>query len=179
MLNTDDPKLVKQCLRGEPKAFETLVDRYQKVVFNVALRMVGDPEDAQDITQSVFLKVYENLESFDSQYKFFSWIYRIAVNESLNYLQTKKTTDELDENLVAGGKPQDDSFHDDQMLQSLERALMRISFDQRVVLVLKHLQGLSYREIGYILDIPEKTVKSRLFSARQGLKEILSPKSAD
>ena len=179
MSSADDPELVKQCLRGEPRAFETLVDRYQRVVFNIALRMVGAPEDARGITQTVFLKVYENLESFDSRHKFFIWICRIVVNESLNYLRVKKTTDQLDENVVAGGKPQDEPLQDNQMLQSLERALMNMSFDQRVVLVLKHFQGLSYRDIGHILDIPEKTVKSRLFSGRQDLKEILSHKIAD
>lgn len=179
MLGNDDSQLVKECLRGDRSAFESLVDRYQKVIFNVVLRIVGDTEDAQDIAQSVFLKVYENLRSFNPRYKFFSWIYRIAVNESINNLHAKRLTVDLDENVAADTKPVDESFHDDQMVQRLERALMRVKIEHRAVLVLRHFQDLSYREIADVLKIPEKTVKSRLFSARQDLKEILSPKTAE
>lgn len=177
MSGSDDPKLVKQCLRGDRSAFEILVDRYQKVVFNVVLRMVGNTEDAQDIAQSVFLKVYENLGSFDPRYKFFSWIYRIAVNEAINYLHAKQSTVKLDENIAADGKTVDESLHDNEMVQRLERALMQIRIEYRTVVVLRHFQDLSYREIANVLNVPEKTVKSRLFSARQDLKDILSPKT--
>ncbi len=179
MSDNDNSELVKQCLRGDRSAFEILVDRYQKVVFNVALRMVGNTEDAEDIAQSAFLKGYENLGSFDGRHKFFSWIYRIAVNEAINYLHAKQRTVKLDEDIPAGGKAADELVHDDQMVQRLERALRRISIEHRAVLVLRHFQDLSYSEIANVLNIPEKTVKSRLFSARQELKDILSPKPAE
>ena len=178
MSGSDDLKLVEQCLGGDGTAFETLVDRYQKVVFNVALRMVGSAEDARDIAQSVFLKVYENLGNFNPRYKFFSWMYRIAVNEAINYLHAKQNKVDLDESIAADGKPVDELLQDDQMVQRLERALMLMKFEYRTVLILRHFQDLSYREIADVLDIPEKTVKSRLFSARQDLKDILSPTTA-
>ena len=79
-----DAELVARCLRGEVEAFEPLVLRYQRVLFNVAWRMLGDREDARDVVQGAFVKAWEKLASFDPRYRFFSWMYRIVVNESLN-----------------------------------------------------------------------------------------------
>jgi RNA polymerase sigma-70 factor (ECF subfamily) len=124
----------------------------------------------------VFVKAYENLERFDPQYKFFSWLYRIAVNESLNALEQKKRFEGLDGNDLAAETPdeKDDEAVDEE--RRIQDGLMLLSVDQRAVIVLKHMQGLSYREIGQILDLPEKTIKSRLFSARQTFKDILRKK---
>ena len=83
MSEAEDRELVEKCCDGDRAAFTELVDRYQKTVFNTALRIVGDPEEAEDVAQSAFLKAYEKLDSYKPQYRFFSWIYRITVNESL------------------------------------------------------------------------------------------------
>ena len=80
MTERSDEECVRQCLGGDRKAFDALVERHHRTVYNVALRMMRDPDEAADITQSVFVKVYEKLGSFDERYKFFSWLYRIAVN---------------------------------------------------------------------------------------------------
>ena len=82
---SDDATLVADCRRGRPGAFEALLDEYERPVFNLALRMVNNREDARDITQSVFLKAFEHLDSYDGKHRLYSWIYRIAVNQSLNF----------------------------------------------------------------------------------------------
>jgi len=90
MIANNDTDLVQECLAGNTKAFEALIDKYQKKIFNIVYRMTGNDDDAEDITQSVFIKVYEKLSSFNPKYKFFSWLYRIALNESLNLMNQKK-----------------------------------------------------------------------------------------
>jgi RNA polymerase sigma-70 factor (ECF subfamily) len=176
MTEQSDEDLVRQCRAGEIKSFDLLVERHQRAIFNLALRMVRDSDDAADVAQSVFVKAYENLERFDPQFKFFSWLYRIAVNESLNILEQKKRFEALDGNDLAAetaDEKDDDVVKNERRVQD---GLMMLSVDQRAVIVLKHMQGLSYREIAQVLDLPEKTIKSRLFSARQSFKDILKKK---
>jgi RNA polymerase sigma-70 factor (ECF subfamily) len=176
MTEHNDEDLVRQCRAGELKSFDLLVERHQRAIFNLALRMVRDSDDAADVSQSAFVKAYENLERFDPQYKFFSWLYRIAVNESLNALEQKKRFEGLDGKDLAAETPDekdDEAVNEERRIQD---GLMMLNVDQRAVIVLKHVQGLSYREIGQILDLPEKTIKSRLFSARQTFKDILKKK---
>ncbi|HUI09649.1 MAG TPA: sigma-70 family RNA polymerase sigma factor [Bacteroidota bacterium] len=176
MTEPSDEDLVRQCRAGELKAFDMLVARHQRTVYNLALRMVRSGDDAADIAQTVFVKAYENLERFDPQYKFFSWLYRIAVNESLNAVEQKKRfegLDGVDVAVEAAEEKDDETLRQEERIQS---GLMLLSVDQRAVIVLKHMQGLSYREIAQVLDLPEKTVKSRLFSARQAFKDILKRK---
>jgi RNA polymerase sigma-70 factor (ECF subfamily) len=176
MTERTDEEIVRQCRSGDRKAFDALVDRHQRLVYNVALRMVRDSDDAADIAQSVFVKVYEKLDGFDERFKFFSWLYKIAVNESLSFLNHRKKFDGLDGIDVA---EEEREGTDDEIMAregQIQDGLMLLKIDHRAVIVLKHMQGLSYEEIGQILDLPEKTVKSRLFTARQILKDILKKK---
>jgi len=168
----DDVELVGRCLRGEVEAFEPLVARYQKVLFNLALRMLGDPEDARDVTQTAFVKAYEKLATYDSAYRFFSWIYRIVMNECLNLRQRRPSHESLDERLAAPDSP----YFEAEAHETSERVqtgLLRLPAELREVLVLRHFLELSYGEISAALHLPEKTVKSRLYSARQRLGQIL------
>ena len=171
----DDRELVRRCRQGDTRAFETLLDRYQRPVYNAAYRMLDNADDARDVAQTVFLKAWENLGRYDPRYKFFSWIYRIALNESVNSLQKRSRTDALD------GEPESTTggpdIAADEAMRSLQiqSALMKLKPDYRAVIVLKHFVDCNYAEISRILDIPEKTVKSRLYSARQLLKEALQP----
>jgi len=174
MLEPDDKDLVKRCLAGDLKAFETLLERYQKPVFNIALRVLSNTDDAADVTQATFVKAYEKLTSYDSRYKFFSWIYRIAVNTSLNFLEQKKRSDLLGDEDVSGGNRVEEEFHARERVEKLEDAILNLTVEYRVVIVLRHFHDLSYEEMGMILDLPEKTVKSRLFTARQMLKDLLT-----
>ena len=168
-----DIQLVRQCLKGLTKAFEELVKRYQKPVFNTAYRMTRSTADADDITQMTFIKAYEKLETYNAKHKFFSWIYRIAVNETLNALKTKDRFSPLDKDVKSKAKTPEDILEENEVSEMIQNALMEMTVEHHAVIVLKHLQHFSYRDIAYILDIPEKKVKSRLYSARQQLKEIL------
>jgi len=172
---SDDPELdvIRRAQSGDARAFEALVDEYQGVLYNLALRMTGNPEDARDLTQTVFLKVWRNLASYDPRHRFYSWIYRITLNESLNFVQRSRPHSELDERLPATGAEPDDDVHASEMCEHIQGALMELTAEYREVIVLRHFQQLAYQEIAEILSIPEKTVKSRLYSARQLLGERL------
>lgn len=171
--HVDDTELVRRCLDGDMAAFEALVDHYQKPLFNGCLRMVGSREDAQDIVQTVFLKAYQRLSDFNPEYRFFSWIYKMMANESINFIRSRKriTSDEVP--LMATGPSPEDQLADRTREQLIQDALMTVREDQRAILVLKYFGDLSYRELSFVFDLPEKTVKSRLYSARQKMADIL------
>ena len=171
-----DAALVSDCLRGDRGAMSTLVNHYQKPVFNAAYRILGDPDDAADITQSVFLKAFENLKKFDPRYKFFSWVYRITINESVSMLKRRKNLEPLSGE-HASVAPDSAAVIDAQALgRDVQAVLMSLPEEQRILIVLKHFSELSYSEISAVMEIPEKTVKSRLYSARQHMKNALRDK---
>jgi RNA polymerase sigma-70 factor (ECF subfamily) len=163
-----DRALVRRYLEGERDAAGGLVDRYQKRVFNVALRMLHHVEDAEDVTQTVFLK----LETYDPKYRFFSWIYRMTVNESLNVLKRRKPTVTLEAapHISAPGAAPDRAA---EVQDLVGMALMRLKPDDRTVVVLKHFVSFSYEEIAEVLEIPVRTVKSRLYTARDRMRQAL------
>lgn len=168
-----DIELVNQCLKGNLKAFEEIVDSYQKPLFNAAYRIVNNFDEAEDITQAVFVKAYEKLSTFNTNQKFFSWIYRIAINESLNAAQQQKRFIELDEHLLSHHKEAEEHLHETEIQESIQEAVSKLQHHYKAVIVLKHFQHLSYSEISKVLEIPEKTVKSRLFTARNILREYV------
>ncbi|MFQ5650622.1 MAG: RNA polymerase sigma factor [bacterium] len=176
MTEVDDYLEVKKCLDGDSNAFENLIDKYQKAVFNAALRMVRDLDDAEDITQAVFLKAYEKLRTFNPKFKFYSWIYRIAINESLNFIEKHKNFEGLDAAMTSKEKTPEEHYEDIELSEKIQDALMGLNIHYRAVIILRHFEQLSYKEMSYVLDLPEKTVKSRLFTARQLLSEILMNK---
>lgn len=173
MVTPSDNDLIHQCLSGDREAFGSLVGRYEKPVFNVVYRILGDADDAKDATQSAFIKAYQNLAGFNSRQKFFSWLYRIAINVALTTHERRKRQDTLDDDT-----PSDDSSiesridrHDRAML--VHEALQRLSWEHRTVIVLRHFLDLSYQDMCSILSIPMRTVKSRLYEARQDMKKLL------
>ena len=167
-----DESLVARCLRGEIEAFEPLVSRYQRVLFNAAYRLLGDREEARDAAQSALVKAYEKLASFDPSYRFFSWIYRIVVNEALNTRERRRPSTPLPAD-VAGGSGVEEALAARERSDSVQAALLRLSAEDREVIVLRHFAEQSYAEIGETLGLPEKTVKSRLHEARRRLGRML------
>jgi RNA polymerase sigma-70 factor, ECF subfamily len=164
----DDAALVARCLEGDPDAFAGLVGRYQRVLYTVALRMLGNPADAEDAAQTAFVRAFERLGSYDGQHRFFSWMYRILANECLNQIRARKPLE-----LVAD-RPSDDALPPEVMEAAerqrvVQQALLLLSSEHREVIVLRHFAELGYDEIGAALGIPVKTVKSRLYTARQQL----------
>lgn len=150
--------------------------RYQRPLYNAALWIVRKPEDASDVTQIVFLRVAERLDEYDPKHKFFSWIYRITVNESLNLLRRTGRDDELDEETdFAASESANPEWQLAQAQQSwrVKAAMLCLKANDRMVLMLRHFSEFGYEEIAQILDVDVKTVKSRLYEARQRLRELL------
>ena len=174
MKGEDDRVLVSRCHGGDRAACGELVARYQKPIFNAALRMLHQPEDARDVAQTTFLKAFEHLGDYNPSFKFYSWIYRIALNESLNALGARRplaprdADDEADEAL---GPEQ--RLEGEQMSRAIDEALSGIKPELRTLIVLRHFMHLSYQDIADIVALPEKTVKSRLYTARQMLRDSL------
>jgi RNA polymerase sigma-70 factor (ECF subfamily) len=170
----DDVVWVARCLRGDSSAFEAIVRRYERALFSVAYRLLGDYEDARDATQNALLRAYEGLDTYDPNRRFFSWIYRIAVNECLNARRARRPGEPLSDHLEAA--PADGPLQNVEAMErseSIDAALVRLSEEHRLVVVLRHFADLSYTEISEAIGVPEKTVKSRLFEARQRLGDLL------
>ena len=174
----EDSALAVRALGGDRHSFDLLVEKYYKVLFNGALRMVNDTEDARDIAQITFMKAYQKLSTFKPEYKFFSWIYRIMIHESLNLLGRRRPRVELDADLVATQRDPEAECAQSELSQAVSAALQRLTLDHRVVVVLRHFLGLSYEEMASVLGIPARTVKSRLYAARRQLSVLLVQRSA-
>ena len=172
----DERHLIRRCLDGDAAAFEPLVERYHRPLFRVAARMLGDREEARDVTQTAFLKAYVALASCDGERRFFSWIYRIVVNECLNTLRSRRSMQPvpLDDGQLPWAAAPRDSAEAGERHARIRGALLQLTAEQRDVIVMRHFAELSYGEIAAEAGIPEKTVKSRLFSARQRLCELLA-----
>jgi RNA polymerase sigma-70 factor (ECF subfamily) len=176
MDDNEDLKLVCESRQGSRDSFERLLLRYEKPIFNAAYRILRDYEDAKDVAQIVFLKAFQNLEHFNGKHRFFSWIYRIALNESINLSKSRRRFDAAEDNRSEVRNTPENLLSRKELGAVVEAALMVLEFDYRVVIVLRHFNDCSYEEMGEILELPEKTVKSRLFTARTLLREILSGK---
>lgn len=171
-----DAALVSACRAGDRRAFEQLLQRYQRPIFNAAFRILNHREDATDVTQTVFLKTYEHLHQFDPSQRFFSWIYRIAINEAADVAARRQRSEPVGDGLdtlpteSSGPEQLAAEIQSDTAIQG---ALMAIKQDYRALIVLKHVQECSYEEIAEILECPVKTVKSRLFTAREALRAVM------
>ena len=171
--NLDDPALVRRSLEGDAGAFEQLVSNYQRVLFSVALRLLGNYEDARDATQNAFVKVYQRLDTYDSRYRFFSWIYRILVNECLNARRNHHPEHPISDDHRGSDDP-GASFEAGERKRAVHEAILALPLEYREVIVLRHFAALSYEEMAAAIGIPTKTVKSRLHTARQRLLGALS-----
>ncbi|MGH8215220.1 MAG: RNA polymerase sigma factor [Rhodanobacteraceae bacterium] len=173
-----DPPWVARLRARDADAFGRLVDCYERPMFNVAYRMLGNAAEAADATQDVFLKVFENLAAYDPKYRLFSWIYRIAVNEAIDRLKRRMRSDLVavdvaDLPLASAERGPEQLADDLQTHDLIQAALLELPPDHRAVIVLRHFSECSYAQMAEILHIPEKTVKSRLYSARQEMRAFL------
>jgi RNA polymerase sigma-70 factor (ECF subfamily) len=139
--------------------------------------MLGNVQDAEDVTQTVFGNAFAALDSYDPKYRFFSWIYRMTVNESLNTLQRRRDVVSLDGSFDVPA-PDTISPSAAEAEEKVGSALMELKPDDRAVVVLRHFVSFSYEEISDVLGVPVKTVKSRLFTARERLRQSLLVASA-
>jgi len=181
----DDLKIIESCLLGNTQMFSRLIDNYKNMVYNLAYRMSNNQQEAEDISQDVFLHTYQSLARFNPSYKFSTWLYQITLNiirdrfkkKELNYvsLDTPVETDDSEYYI----QPADLTNNPEQIisqkenLQTIQQAIYSLPLKYREVIVLRHLQDLSYIEIGNILKLPPGTVKVRLYRAREQLRKII------
>jgi len=178
--------LVARARSGNIAAFEQIVTAYEKRVYNLALRMMGNPDDASDVAQEAFLRVYSSLRSFRGDSSFSTWIYRIVSNICLDELRKRNRQrlayldepvesedGEMSKQVPDPSPGPDDVLQQTETRECIQRGIASLHEDHRVIVVLRDIQGLSYEEIAEILGISLGTVKSRLNRARTALKERL------
>lgn len=183
-----DREMLEAVQRGDGTAYRGLVEKYQGRVYSMVYGMLRNREDARDVTQEAFVKAYRSLESFRLESSFYTWIYRIAMNLAIDHTRKRRRRGEtggFDENVATRGEDGDiaEAHHEDGPGRQLERkqlfarimaAMQELPEDQRQVILLRELEGLSYKEIADVMAIPEGTVMSRLFYARKKLQKLLA-----
>jgi RNA polymerase sigma factor (sigma-70 family) len=183
----EEMDLVKQARRGDLQAYDELVRRYQQRIYATIYHMTANHEDANDLAQESFIKGFHALKSFKGGSSFYTWVYRIAVNKTINFLKQRKnkaamSLDDLDFNaehdpdlvaLISEKTPRREAALSE-LQEKLNAALLRLSEPHRLVVTLHDVQGLSHEEIAKIMDCNIGTVRSRLFYARQQLQAYLS-----
>src|SRR3954465_3193453 len=182
----DDKPLVRAAQRGDRAAFRALVERYQRRVYQLAVSMLKDPDDAMDITQETFVRVHRYLPSFKGDSSFFTWTYRIAMNLCLDAQRRRGRSERVD--LGRGDEAEIEAAMDppsaalagpqrqalnDELRGKIEEALSGLSENHRAILLLREIEGLSYEELAKVLGIRKGTVMSRLFHARLKMQNKL------
>ncbi len=175
----EDADLIRQASKGAVEAYNLLVSRWEKRVYNYLLRLTGHREDALDLTQDVFLKAYQNLRKLDDPGRFAPWIYRIAHNEAYSMFRKRRPETDVDEiepgstetSITVGGS----SVFPVELSLAVASALERLTPEQREAVVLKIYQGFKFEEMAEVLGCPVSTVKSRLYTALDLLKAELAP----
>jgi RNA polymerase sigma-70 factor (ECF subfamily) len=176
-----DVRLLELCRQGDAAAFETLFRKYQTYVYNISLGMLGNGEDASDVTQEAFLRLHRRLSGFRGDAQFSTWLYRVTVNLCITELRRRgrnrfQFLDDLAHD-EEGGLPEEPSVHPDEALMQAEdqkivhRVLMTLPPDYRAIMVLRHFQQLAYEEIAEVLGLTMSQVKTRLFRARKMFKD--------
>lgn len=184
LIFTDDAKLVESTLKGNNRGFESLVRKYQKLVYNVIYQLVRDHQICQDLTQETFLKAYRALEQYDSKRSFKPWLLKISTNCALTYLNKTVSPGSLNEILEENPQLEprdklspDSEIESDFAVQELLDALLLIPVRQRQVFILRYQHDLTYEDICEITGLSLSTVKSLLFRARENLKQKILDKS--
>ena len=178
----EDADLIQRAAKGNVEAYNLLVSRWEKRVYNYLLRITGNREDALDLAQDVFLKAYQNLRKLAEPGRFAPWLYRIAHNEAYSMFRKRRPETDVDDmeprstegGITVGGS----SVFPIELSLSVASALGRLSDEQREAVVLKIYQGFKFEEMAEILECPVSTVKSRLYTALDLLKEELAPLEA-
>ncbi|MHC4187388.1 MAG: RNA polymerase sigma factor [Planctomycetota bacterium] len=194
-IHVDDNLLVERCQKGDPKATETLIIKYQDRIYNVILKICGNKDDAAELTQDTFVKVLQNIDKFESRSSFYTWAFRIAVNLTINYCkrnvklglksidiqdnQNSEQTKKALKALLKDDKSADPSTiaANKELANLIMKAIMKLDDAHRAVIVLRDIEGMNYAQMADILSINLGTVKSRLSRARSQLRELMEAAS--
>ncbi len=180
-----DPELVQQSLQGNEGAFCELVDRYRARIYTFVLRIVKNPEDAGDVSQEVFVRVYRSLKSYDQSRKFSSWLFKIAQNMAIDNLRTRRSDTfsldapvetekgEFSYQLPSREIEPDRALESTEVAEALDVAIADLEPGYRSVIMLRHVEGKSYEEIAEIMELPLGTVKTYIYRARRMLRAHL------
>jgi RNA polymerase sigma factor, sigma-70 family len=184
--HTEVSKLVKMAQQGDSIAFSRLIENHERFVYNVVYRILSNHEDAKDVSQEVFLKAYRYLGRFDGRASFSTWLYRIAVNTSIDELRKRKSNETIsigrerycDTGVIKKEYPDnsvgvEESIIARESMAEIKQVMENLNNDHRVIITLRDLEGLSYAEISEITEISLGTVKSRLARARKALKDLI------
>ncbi len=186
-MSSEEKLLLKKAIKGDIESFERLIEKYQVKAYNIALRMMGNEEDAKDTLQDAWIKIYKSLKNFRQDSSFYTWVYRIVTNTCHDALKKRhrinQVTSLTDYSNSLEGEINDIKdevhiperiFENKEYTQLLLEALDKLSIDHKQIIILRDVQGFSYEEISQIMACSEGTVKSRLSRARIKLKEIIS-----
>jgi RNA polymerase sigma-70 factor (ECF subfamily) len=173
-LRDDEREALEACRRGEREAFDLLVERYQRDVYRLCYRYLGNHEDANDMAQEAFLKAYRGLGSFRGESAFSTWLYRIAVNACLNFRAARKHGDELPEDLPDRRPATSERLVEEEKQERVRAAVARLPEKQRATLILKVYHDLTHEEVAKILGSTVGTVKANLFHALGNLRKLVT-----
>ena len=178
--------LVRRAKRGDYKAFDLLVLKYQSTAIGIAMKFVKDLQIAEDVAQESFIKAYKSLDSFREESAFYTWLYRITTNTEKNYLISKKrkkelletevlSSEEMDIFDIPGGSSPEEILEANNLRELIFESLSNLPEDIRTAVSLREFEGLSYEEISEVLNCPIGTVRSRIFRGREIIQEKISP----
>jgi RNA polymerase sigma factor (sigma-70 family) len=187
----EDLKTIQRCKRGEEAAFAEILARYRGAIYNLCYRMSRNAEDARDLAQEVFIKVFSLLDRFDEEYAFSSWLFRIATNHCIDHLRRNrlkfmsldgglnKDGEEFELQLPETGPEPDQVLQRKEAMDRLEEVIGELPPHYKTITLLRHDQQLSYEEISEILQLPLGTVKARIHRARNMIQQVLRNRSYD
>ena len=172
--------LIRQFKAGDPSTFDPIVQTYQDRIYNLCYYLLGNPQDAEDAAQEVFIKAFRNLKDFRPEASLYTWLYRIGVNTCLDHKRKSRPDALKDESLAEGlasNEPSpEQSYQSKEIGQAINSALNQLSKNSRAVIVLKEIEGLPYEDIAEVLNTSVGTVKSRISRAREELRRLLREK---
>lgn len=185
--DNEERNLVKRLQNGDQAAFRALFDRYHRRVFAVAIGVVKNPEDANDVVQDAFIKVHKHIGNFQGNSSFYTWLYRIVMNLAIDHLRKRRNVTDFDERIKRDEAADDGTLlprimdaspgknvQRAELTQHIQEALDQLPEYHRAVIVLREIDGMSYEEMAQALDVPKGTIMSRLFHARKKMQEMLA-----
>lgn len=167
---------IQQVLAGDKQAYAHIINKYKNQLYATILRMTKNPQDAQDLVQEAFIKVYRNLDKYDASGSFSGWLYRVAINHCMDEFRKKSNTTihvEVDETKVVNREHPEVVFLKKEKSRQLERLISTLPEDERLIILLRYVNEISYEEIGEVMDVPLSTVRNKLHRAKIKMRETV------